>query len=148
MINDICVDYGYQLICGGDPKWPSTASDLGEQDKDRINELCLSCKNQLPGKATLLTLSKEPEKFIPLLSRILSEYEEEHKNHKSYDVRRLSLPRLFGLFPSPSLHFRSITMSAKAVSSFLKKRCPTRGYTEELNMFTEIINFKKLRYER
>ena len=146
-IHDISVHYAYQFICGGTPTWPNTVSDLGEEEKKLVTSFCLPLKNLVPERVTLINLSKNPEKFIPVLSHILSEYEVEHKNHHSFDVRRLPLPRLFGLFPTPSLHFRSITMSAPTLSAFLKKPVAS-SYNKQLEMFTDIINFKMLRFDR
>jgi hypothetical protein len=94
------VPYVYQHVCQGVSVWPQ-GPVFTEERKQIAGETFLSLKNMLP---TRLTLSESPNSFVPCLLSILSEYEIEHNNHKAYDVRRLPLPRLFSLSPTPDMH--------------------------------------------
>ncbi|KAG0875676.1 hypothetical protein G6F15_010288 [Rhizopus arrhizus] len=95
-------------------------------------------------RVTLTTLPGSPNSFVPCLLNILSEYEIEHNNHKAYDVRRLPLPRLFSLSPTPGMHWRFVNISANALALFIKETL-SQGYQNQLNMFYRDFNFKKLR---
>ncbi|GAA5794871.1 hypothetical protein HPULCUR_000219 [Helicostylum pulchrum] len=139
-IKNIVQDYCYQLICKGNPKWPSNIiaqqGYLSEDAvKDRINQV------------TLLSLSAAPEKAYGCIKYILNQYEEEHSCHHTYDVRRLSLPRHFSLLPKPSLHWRFVIISANPLCPPLKITLPSR-YEKQLQMFYRVFNLKVLRYHR
>ncbi|KAI9475648.1 MAG: hypothetical protein EXX96DRAFT_273362 [Benjaminiella poitrasii] len=63
-----------------------------------------------------------------------------------YDVRRLSLPRLSSVLPSPTYHWRFITISANALSAFLPGQSLPRGYVDQLQLFYTVFKFYKLRF--
>ncbi|KAI9473846.1 MAG: hypothetical protein EXX96DRAFT_320842 [Benjaminiella poitrasii] len=65
-----------------------------------------------------------------------------------YDVRRLSLPRLSSVLPSPTYHWRFITISANALSAFLPGQSLPRGYVDQLQLFYTVFKFHKLRFRR
>ncbi|KAG0825657.1 hypothetical protein G6F18_010297 [Rhizopus arrhizus] len=98
------VSYVYQYVCQGVSVWPQ-GSVFTEERKQIVDETFLLLKNMIPTRMTLTTLSESPNSFVPCLLNILSEYEIEHNNHKAYDVRRLPLPRLFSLSPTPGMHW-------------------------------------------
>ena len=137
------VPYVYQKVCQGDPVWPQ-GPIFTEEKKRVVDEIFLPLKNTIPSRVTLATLSEYPNIFLPCLLNIISEYEIEHKNHKAYDVRRLPLPRLFSLSPTPDIHWRFVNISANALAPFIKESLP-RGYENQLNMFRRVFDFKKLR---
>ncbi|KAG1061342.1 hypothetical protein G6F41_012281 [Rhizopus arrhizus] len=137
------VPYVYQRVCQGVPVWPQGPVFTKER-KQIVDETFLPLKNRIPTRVTLTTLSGSPNSFVPCLLNILSEYEIEHNNHKAYDVRRLPLPRLFSLSPTPGMHWRFVNISANALAPFIKETLP-QGYQNQLNMFYRVFNFKKLR---
>ncbi|KAG0776031.1 hypothetical protein G6F22_012868 [Rhizopus arrhizus] len=98
------VPYVYQHVCQGISVWPQGPVFTKER-KQIVDETFLPLKNMIPTRVTLTTLSGSPNSFVPCLLNILSEYEIEHNNHKAYDVRRLPLPRLFSLSPTPGMHW-------------------------------------------
>lgn len=134
-IREIAERYCYQLVCGDNPTWENSWL-LTEEHKEKIDGICLPMKERLPMEATLVTLSKHTEKFVPLLADILSYYEMEHALRKPYDVSRLPLPRLFGLIPNPSAHFRSITMNINAICAFLFAPTPKNLQRSTINIST------------
>ncbi len=137
------VTYVYQYVCQGDPVWPQ-GFVFTEEKKQIVDKTFLPLKELIPTRVTLATLSQSPNEFIPCLSKIVSEYEIEHKSHKAYDVRRLPLPRLFSLSPTPGMHWRFVNISASALAPFIKETLP-RDYQHQLNMFHRVFDFKKLR---
>ncbi|KAG0777239.1 hypothetical protein G6F22_012011 [Rhizopus arrhizus] len=137
------VSYVYQYVCQGVSVWPQ-GSVFTEERKQIVDETFLLLKNMIPTRMTLTTLSESPNSFVPCLLNILSEYEIEHNNHKAYDVRRLPLPRLFSLSPTPGMHWRFVNISANALAPFIKEALP-QGYQNQLNMFYCVFNFKELR---
>ncbi|KAI9483863.1 MAG: hypothetical protein EXX96DRAFT_477245, partial [Benjaminiella poitrasii] len=149
VINDIAEKYCYQLICQGTPEWPNTTNDLNIQDiRQRITNFCLPLKDLLNIRATLVTLSQSPDKTIPLLLFLLAELEQDHRNSTPYDVRRLPLPRLSSVLPSPTYHWRLITISANALNAFLPGQSLPRGYVDQLQLFYTVFKFYKLRFRR
>ncbi|KAI9481117.1 MAG: hypothetical protein EXX96DRAFT_607877 [Benjaminiella poitrasii] len=133
VINDIAEKYCYQLICQGTSEWTNTANDLNIQDiRQRIISFCLPLRDLPNIRATLVTLFQSPDKTIPLLLFLLAELEQDYKNSTPYDVRRLLLPRLSSMLPSPTYHWRFITISANALSAFLPRQSLPRGYVDQL----------------
>lgn len=137
------VPYVYQHVCQGDPVWPQGLV-FTEEKKQIVDEIFLPLRNTIPSRVTLATLSGSPNIFLPCLFNIISEYEIEHQNHRAYDVKRLPLPRLFSLSPTPGIHWRFVSISANALAPFIKESLP-RGYQNQLNMFRRVFYFKKLR---
>ncbi|PHZ17691.1 uncharacterized protein RHIMIDRAFT_10973 [Rhizopus microsporus ATCC 52813] len=145
-VKKIAYDYCYQSVCKGEPKWPQGAI-FTQETKAAVDEACLPSQQLITTRVTLKELSASPSTFLPCILYILSKYEEEHKEHHAYDVRRLPLPRLFSVLPNPSLHWRFINISANSLSAFVKEPLP-RGYNDQLRMFCRVFNFKKLRINR
>ncbi|KAG1047748.1 hypothetical protein G6F43_009818 [Rhizopus delemar] len=137
------VPYVYQYICQGVSVWPQGPA-FTEERKRIVDETFLPLKHLIPTRVTLTSLSESPNNFIPCLLSILSEYEIEHSNHRAYDVRRLPLPRLFSLSPTPGMYWRFINISASALASFIKETRP-QGFQNQLDMYYRVFNFKKLR---
>ena len=98
-------------------------------------------------EVTLVTLSKHTQSFVLLLSHMLSYFEAEHVGRNPYHAARIPLARLSGLFPNPSMHFRSITMNINAICAFLSLTLP-RAYNDQLEIFQRVMNFNKLRYSK
>ena len=140
-VHNIAVKYCYQYICQGDPVWPESNTIKGDTVRQEVDQFCQPLKEILNIEATLKTLSGSPGKFVPLLMHLLSDIESEHNNHCKYDVRRLPLPRRFSVFPAPSLHWRSITLSINALSAFLPGEKLPRGYDDQLRLFFKVLKF-------
>lgn len=144
-VHDIAVKYCYQFICQGDPVWPANNAINDDIIRQRVVQLCQPLRDILNTRVTLKTLSEAPGRFTPLLTHLLSAFESEHNSHCEYDVRRLPLPRRFSVFPTPSLHWRSITLSVNALSAFLPGEKLPRGYNGQLRLFFKILKFQALR---
>lgn len=151
IIRKIAKDYGYQSICFGEPRWP-TDMNLPENTKEitlreAVDKECGKLRSMIGQRVTLASLSATPTMVYRCLAHILRKYEKDHALHKPYDVRRLPIPRLFSLFPSPTIHWRSVTISTNALSCFVRSSLP-RGYLKQLELFHQVFDFKSLGYER
>ncbi|KAK4510683.1 dTDP-fucopyranose mutase [Mucor velutinosus] len=128
-VKKIAKDYSYQYVCQGDPIWPNDltipSGFLEDAIKNRVDQEC--------------------ESVYKCLEHILNQYEGEHELHHAFDVRRLPIPRLFSILPTPSVHWRSLAISANALSVFVKNPLP-RGYANQLRLFYQVFNFKLLGY--
>ncbi|KAI8047943.1 uncharacterized protein B0P05DRAFT_576127 [Gilbertella persicaria] len=144
-VDDIVTEYGYQYVCQGEAVWPEQKSLEDPMIKRRIDELCLPLKNKLDARVSIKSLADNPGFFVPLLFHILAVFEREHQSHKAFDVRRLLLPRLFNVFPSPSCHWRSVIISVDALAAFLPGQPLPRGYNDQLHLFYKVFDFKPLR---
>ncbi|KAI8047825.1 uncharacterized protein B0P05DRAFT_576174 [Gilbertella persicaria] len=144
-LDDIAIKYGYQYVCQGEAVWSEQKSFEDPMIKRRIDELCLPLKNKLDARVSIKSLAGNPGFFVPLLFHILAVFEREHQSHKAFDVRRLPLPRLFNVFPSPSCHWRSVTISVNALAAFLPGEPLPRGYNDQLHLFYKVFDFKPLR---
>jgi hypothetical protein len=130
-------DFYYQQLCHGNPTWPKSVK-VDQQTKDAINATLKPLKDLIPGPVNLKTLSGDTETFFNCYAKILERYETVHANHKSFDVRRLKLPKLFSILPKPSLKWRFITVSINSLSCFVKETIP-RGYENQLKMFDRVF---------
>ncbi|GAA5817579.1 hypothetical protein MFLAVUS_011127 [Mucor flavus] len=144
-IAKISKEFCYQMVCQGDPVWPKNIQ-LSEGQQARIKEVCTPLSSHIDIKVTLKSLSASPGKFVRSLAYILSEYEREHLAHNPYDVRRLLLPRLFAISPSPSFHWRFVTISVNSLCCFIKEKLP-RGYNAQLDLFYKCFDFKSLGFK-
>ncbi|KAI9018614.1 hypothetical protein CLU79DRAFT_837201 [Phycomyces nitens] len=95
---------------------------------------------------TQVELSANPGNCISFLMSLNAELEQEHIDHKPYDVRKLPLPRRFCILPKPLFHWRFVTISVNSLSCFVKLPLP-RGYQAQLEMFFRIFKFEKLRFK-
>lgn len=138
-------EYCYQYVCRGEPKWP-TSIDLSEENKLRIIDHCNTLRNLSDESISLKSLSASPGNYVRWFSYILSVYEEDHRAHSLYDVRRLPLPKRFSITPVPSFRCKFVTVSANALSSFIKGTRPT-GYEGQLELFYRVFDFTKLRFK-
>lgn len=141
----IVKEYCYQYVCRGEPKWP-TGVALSDDLKLKIRNECDPLRDHTTESVSLKSLSASPGNYICCFSHILSAYEEEHRNHSPFDVRRLPLPRLFSISPKPSCRCRFVNISVNALSCFVKESLP-RGYENQLQMFHRIFDFTKLRFK-
>ncbi|ORE03562.1 hypothetical protein BCV72DRAFT_186537, partial [Rhizopus microsporus var. microsporus] len=92
---------------------------------------------------TVKYLAASPAKFVPALAVIISELEEfcnERKDDKA------KMPRCFSLMPTPSMHWRYISINAKALQAITKHKSDGT-YEGNVNLFYSIFNFKKFGYE-
>lgn len=148
-LKEIGKEFCYQHLCQGDPKWPTGVIYPEDLDEDSMKDIIMqefqAVKKLITDKVTLNSLSVAPEKVYKCLKYILKYYEDEHSLHHPYDVRRLTLPRLFNPLPSPSLHWRFITVSVNALYTFVKKPYP-KGYVNQLALFREVFNIGVLNY--
>lgn len=142
--------YCYQYVCQGEPSWPKIVLTAGVTEEmliNRIEQECEPIRALINQRVTLATLSSSPEKAYKCLEYILNQYENEHSHFQPFHVRRLPLPRLFTILPTPSLHWRYITISANALSAFTKNRLPS-GYFNQLTLFQEVFDFNALKTAR
>lgn len=137
-------------MCRGEPTWPNVVLTTGltqEMFRNQVNQVCEPIRTLIHQRVTLFTLSHSPENAYKCLEYILNQYEDEHSRHVPSDVRRLPLPRLFTILPKPSVHWRYITISVNALSSFTRNPLP-RGYVNQLALFQKIFNFNTLKVAR
>lgn len=144
----IVKDYCYQYVCQGEPIWPNnvalSANLTEDMLRDRVNQECEPVRVLINQRISLITLSSAPERAYKCLEYILNQYEDEHSQHHLFDVRRLPLPRLFTILPKPSVRWRFVTISANALSVFVRERLP-RGYVNQLELFQRVFNFSILK---
>ncbi|KAG2191846.1 hypothetical protein INT46_010558 [Mucor plumbeus] len=141
----IVKEYCYQYVCRGEPKWPAGVA-LSDDLKSRIRNGCDSLSNHTTESTSLKSLSASPVNYIRCFSYILLAYEEEHRSHSPFDVRRLPLARLFNISPKPSCRCRFVNVSVNALSCFVKESLP-RGYENQLQTFYRVFDFTKLRFK-
>ncbi|KAI8970229.1 hypothetical protein BDF20DRAFT_838606 [Mycotypha africana] len=91
------------------------------------------------------SLAVNPGCFVSFLFLINDELEKEHAAHKSYDVGRLPLSRLFSVLPTASIRWRFVTVSVNALSCFIRQKLP-HGCQDQLELFYRILKFQSLRY--
>ena len=132
--------YGYQYVCKGSPEWPSDIS-LTEEIKTSITSAFNSLRDLIDEPVTLKSLSSSPGKYVRCFRLVLESYEIEHRRHCSYDVRRLSLPRLFSLAPIPSCKWKYIAIDSNTLASFVRKSLP-KGYRNQLDLYQEVFNLE------
>ncbi|KAI8987275.1 hypothetical protein BDF20DRAFT_255001 [Mycotypha africana] len=144
LIREVVNLFCYQEIVGGEPSWPASIH-LTEEVKSNIIAFCQPWKQRMGKRINLTTLSVNPGCFVPFLFLINDELEKEHAAHKSYDVRRLPLPRLFSVLPTASIRWRFVTVSVSALSCFTRQKL-SRGYQDQLELFYRIFRFQSLRY--
>lgn len=117
----------------------------------------------MPKPVTLISLSNSPGAYIPMLSRLMKKneriYQQEEqrvqenkkdkgKNQDEEDKeKRQILPRLFSLFPVPSLKWRFISLNPNSVSAFTGIKLP-KSYEDKHEMFCKVFDFKRLRLSR
>jgi len=142
----VAKEFCYQMVCQGNPVWPKSIQ-LSEGEQSRIKEVCMPLSTHIDVQVTLKSLSASPGKFVRSLAYILSEYEREHLAHNPYDVRRLPLPRLFTISPSPSFRWEFVTISTNSLCCFTKEKLP-RGYNAQLDLFCKYFDFKGLGFKR
>ncbi|KAL0083557.1 hypothetical protein J3Q64DRAFT_1862786 [Phycomyces blakesleeanus] len=82
-----------QLICKGDPVWPTNSTINENISRQRVVALFRSLRDIINARVTLNTLSEAPGRFTPLLTRLFSSIESEQNSHREYDVRRLPLQK-------------------------------------------------------
>ncbi|KAG2203207.1 hypothetical protein INT46_008991 [Mucor plumbeus] len=141
----VAKEFCYQMVCQGNPVWPKSIQ-LSEGEQSRIKEVCMPLSTHIDVQVTLKSLSASPGKFVRFLAYILSEYEREHLAHNPYDVRRLPLPRLFTISPSPSFRWKFVTISTNSLCCFTKEKLP-RGYNAQLDLFYKYFDFKGLGFK-
>ncbi|KAG2202343.1 hypothetical protein INT46_004668 [Mucor plumbeus] len=141
----IAKEFCYQMVYQGNPVWPKNIQ-LSEGEQSRIKEACIPLSTHIDVQVTLKSLSASPEKFVRSLAYILPEYEREHLAHNPYDVRRLSLPRLFTISPSPSFRWKFVTIIVNSLCCFTKEKLP-RGYNAQLDLFYKYFDFKGLGFK-
>lgn len=146
LISSLSHNYCYQFICQGDPVWPEN-NLVNDEVKAVVESICVPLRQMLNRKVTLRELARSPSTFVKFLLHINTQIEREIKLHNAYDVRRPPLPKLLNVLSSPTTHWRFITISMNALSSFARKPL-TQGYQNQLQLFYEVFNFKKLRYNK
>jgi hypothetical protein len=94
-------------------------------------------------------LAASPGAYIPALKYMLKQMEEPHKaarNGKRSDTQ--VLPRLFSLFPNPSLGWRFIPLNAEMLVSFFPAIEKATGPSKYHEIFWKIFDFGKFRIRR
>ena len=142
----IAKEFCYQMVCQGDPVWPKNIQ-LSEGEQSKIKEVCTPLSTHVDVQVTLKPLSASPGKFVRYLAYILFEYEREDLAHNPYDVRRLPLPRLFTISPSPSFRWKFVPISVNFLCCFTKEKL-SRGYNAQLDLFYKYFDFKGLGFKR
>ncbi|PHZ12662.1 uncharacterized protein RHIMIDRAFT_251598 [Rhizopus microsporus ATCC 52813] len=89
------------------------------------------------------SLAASPEKFVPTLAVMKPELEKlciEHKDDKA------KIPGRFSLMPTLPMHWRYISINAKALQAIAKHKSDGT-YEGNANLFYSIFNFKRFDYE-
>ncbi|KAL0077305.1 hypothetical protein F4703DRAFT_1919845, partial [Phycomyces blakesleeanus] len=115
-VHNIAVRYCYQFICQGDPVLPENSTINDDIIRQKFVGLCQLLRDILDNRVILKTLSEAPGRFTHLQPCLFSLIESKHNSHCEYDVKRLPLPQIFSVFPTLSLHRRSLTLSVNTLS--------------------------------
>lgn len=100
----------------------------------------------MPNTCTLNALSEQPGKCIPVLYAVLQEYELEHEQNNRNETK--ILPRLFSLAPQPSLHWRFVTINAKALKVLVGIKNDAADYEGNLELFNTVFDMDKYNFRR
>lgn len=136
--------YCYPLVGKGKPTWPKRAF-VTDSFKKEVLSVCEPLVSLVPEPASLKNLSARPSGFFPCLHHIARSIEDEIVNHQM-DVRRVPPPKRVTLLSSASLAWRTIPLNPQVLATFSRSKCP-RGYQEELELFLQVFDFRRLKIE-
>jgi hypothetical protein len=94
--------------------------------------------------STTFNLSKSPEQYIPALAFICQETEEEVDR----TVEQKEKQKLFSFTLNPSLKWRHISINNKSLVSNTGIKTLGNSYSESLQMFHQVFDFKRFSYNR
>ncbi|KAI9266250.1 hypothetical protein EDC94DRAFT_516155 [Helicostylum pulchrum] len=124
-----------------------TADELPEfakLEELKINYICDKLNTKPETSPTTFNISKDLEKFIPALAFICQETEEEAE----VTVEQKEKPKLFSFTPKPSLKWRNISINNKSLASNAGIKNLGNSYSESLEMFDQVFDFKRFDYKR
>ncbi|CEI99199.1 hypothetical protein RMCBS344292_13291 [Rhizopus microsporus] len=137
-------DFCWQILINGESKWPIQYFDhASSQNIAQILPICNGLQVRLSTPPTAKNLAASPTKFVPALAVIISELEKLCNEHKDDNTK---MPRRFSLMPTPSMHWRYISINAKALQAITKHKSDGT-YEGNVNLFYSTFNFKKFGYE-
>jgi hypothetical protein len=120
-VKKLAEDYGLPLLRGATPDWPAGVTrDLVV--KATVEHLCIDLKGHIPSPLEPEAISASPGDYIPVLKRVLDEYETMHRPNANNGSE--PLPKLFGIYPQVSVHWRFISLDARALASFVNINRP------------------------
>jgi hypothetical protein len=143
--------------------WPSDVVDFVSCDiLSTLHVIEEGLLPKIPRPCTSTKRSATPGAFIPALKHMLSQYELEHleysvamylANPKSETVKpdpsvTRTLPKLFALFPIPSMHWRFVHLNAKSIKALLSIPGPLDDYEGNMQLFEQVFDLAKFGFNR
>ncbi|KAI9254105.1 hypothetical protein EDC94DRAFT_243142 [Helicostylum pulchrum] len=117
--------------------------EFAKLEELKIKYICDKLNTKLETSPTTFNISKNPENFIPALAFICQETEEEAE----VIVEQKEKPKLFSFTPKPSLKWRNISINNKSLASNSGIKNLGNSYSESLEMFDQIFDFKRFGYK-
>ena len=114
-----------------------------------VDNICAGLESHVRKPVDSKALSTSPGAFIPALKFMLKEIEKPYetiRNGKQSDTE--VLPRLFSLFPNPSLGWRFISLNALTLISFFPAMEKVRHPLQYHEVFWKIFDFSIFRIRR
>jgi hypothetical protein len=138
-----------KVVLNEEVKWPKEINLIDIPPLNRVldifNELKQEMYIPIDGAVTPSTenLTATPHYFIPALSFILRSIEDQRAECND----EYKMPRRFTLLPFPSLKWKYISISEKALASNTKQTMPYT-YEDKLKLFDNVLDFRKFGFER
>lgn len=142
-------EYAYPRSAGLEHQWPERIPhDLVLLLT--IYSICDQIRARIPTDMTPVTmelLSASPEKYVSCLKFMLKDLERYH-NQQSSDEKQSdseTLPKLFPIFPSPSMQWRFVSLNAEILASFFTTMARPERPADYPSVFYQIFDFRHLR---
>ncbi|KAI9483899.1 MAG: hypothetical protein EXX96DRAFT_537194 [Benjaminiella poitrasii] len=87
-------------------------NNIDKANITKVNEICNILEDKLPCPPIIENLKANPLSFLPVLATMPRKLEKIAKERPDNDK-----PRLFSLVPTPSMHWRHLTINEKALAS-------------------------------
>jgi hypothetical protein len=119
------------------------------------DQICTNLENLCPKPVTPESLSRSPGVYIPVLKKILADYESDHevasRNQQASRTKgsdEMVLPKLFSVGPLPNMKWRHIDISAELLSSMIPTETLPNKPMDYAALFYRILNFEVFRCHR
>ena len=147
-VRAIVDEYTFPRIEGSAGDWPQQCPcDLALLVI--VDNYCSELEECIPKPITPTSLSSSPGSYIPGLKFMLREYENVHSAaNATKNVNVGVIPKLYSIFPNPSLAWRFVSLNAGTLASFFNNIQTPNRPSDYSQMFFEICDMSVLRMRR
>jgi hypothetical protein len=138
-------EYCYECLLGddGNPKWPKQFDLIHIRHVNQVFKIIQELKDRLVASPTTTNLTAMPTKFLSALGYVIGELEAICDNCTDTSI----MPRKFSLVPTPSLHWKYISINCKSLATIVKIKAGTT-YEDNIKQFYSTFDFKKFGFQR